>query len=311
MKQKTPKSNKGKWILIGIIILILTPILAGSLYVYLSNRNLYTSDEDILKTYKPSNEIEDIINKTKLTDKGKALLYRSDPQFVDQETFQKACGGGGREPLGCYSTKLGGIKIYLLQIDDPELSDSKYFITMHEMLHAAFFRMNEQEKEEVSKLVQPEFAKRQDDGHLVDIVLTTQDDGVIEVVDQLHSYLGSEYENLSPELEEHYKKYFQDRQIVIDLYKKSGYGSRVKQIDQLRADGKALYTKIQAMAGELTAAQNASDKSKFNSLIGEYESLSAQYNSKRLQSEKLYSEIEEYYKFYNPDYTPPPPVKAF
>ena len=275
-----------KWILVGFLVLLLV-VGAGSFYVYRSNKALYMSDEEILRSYQPAEAVADIVEKTKMTDHGKAVFYRSDPHFVDIETFKKACaGGGGREPLGCYGTKLGGTpRITLLQIDDPKFSDGKYFIAAHEMLHAAFFRMSEAEKDEVSRLVQPEFLKRQDDAHLVDIALSYQDDGVIRVVNELHSYLATEYADLSAELEEHYKKYFNDRQSVVDLYNKSGYGSRVKQIDQLTAEGTALYKKIEARE------------------YG-YEELIPQYNAKARQADKLWKEIEEYYTLYNPSYTP-------
>ncbi|PIR06133.1 MAG: hypothetical protein COU40_01155 [Candidatus Moranbacteria bacterium CG10_big_fil_rev_8_21_14_0_10_35_21] len=97
-------------------------LLVGGIIFYLT-AGMRQSDEKVLKTYQPSSEIIEIVEKNALTDKGKAILYRSEPELVDGETFRKYCFANGVEALACNAPKpgggpFGGRKVFLLKIDD-------------------------------------------------------------------------------------------------------------------------------------------------------------------------------------------------
>lgn len=296
------------------LVVILAPILLIGGFIFVSTVQLRKSDEEILKTYKPTSEVADIAEKNTLTDKGKATLYRSDPQIVDSDTFIKDCQTATRgvETLACNAPRpgggpFGGRQIFLLKIDDPRFSDHKYAAAVHEMLHSAYDRLSDSEKKRVNSLLDLELAKHKDDAHLSTVVgLLSQKGGSKSgVLNELHSKFGVEYSNLSPELEDYYKTYFNDRKKVVALYRNGGFNSRVRRMDEISYQTKALVPQLTSMQKQLTAYQNAGDAANFNNLLGQYNSLVSKYNGLAAESRKIYSEIQTFYKYFNPDYKPP------
>ncbi|MBI2430741.1 MAG: hypothetical protein HYV39_01860 [Candidatus Levybacteria bacterium] len=315
-KLKQPPEKKGIGCLTWILIIIGTPILLLGGFIYFATSELRRSDEEILKTYQPSPEIVDIAEKNTLTDKGKATFYRADPQLVDAQSFVKYCRSKARgvEPLGCNAPKpgggpFGGRGIFLLQIDDPRFADHKYSAAVHEMLHSAYDWLGSNEKKRINALLDQEFSKRQDDPHLAGVIDTLKSrkssNVKKDVWAELHSKFGVEYTDLSPELEEYYKKYFADRNIVVGLFKNGGFNNRVRKIDEIRYETQKMVPQLTSMQNQLTAYQNAGDAASFNSLLGQYNSMVSSYNAKVAEINRVYNEIQEFYQYFNPDYKPP------
>ena len=311
---KQPQEKKGIGCFRVALIIILVPIVLLGGFIFFATADLRRSDEDILKAYQPSAEIADIVEKNTLTEKGRAALYRSDPQIVDAETFAKDCRTKARgvEPLACFAPKpgggpFGGKQIFLLKIDDPRFSDHKYAAAVHEMLHIAYIRLSSDEKKRINSLLEQELKKHQDDLHLMEVVNVLKDrkGDQKDVVDELHSKFGVEYGDLSPELEDYYKQYFNDRIKVVALFKSGGFNSRVRRMDEISYELKTLTPKIKSLESQLTAYQNANDQAGFNSIIGQYNNMVSQYNGLAGESQRIYSEIQEFYKYFNPNYQPP------
>ncbi|MDP3992727.1 MAG: hypothetical protein Q8Q05_00715 [bacterium] len=268
----------------------------------------FLSDESIIKKFPPSTVIADIALQNTYTDKGKAMLYRTDPKFVDGETFRAICAADGIEGLACTDTK----KTTLLQIDDPEFIDHKYSAATHEMLHVAYYRLTDTETTAVNALLDQELARHQDDDHLVSIldILKEKKAGDTETMySELHSKFGVEYTDLVPGLEEHYKLYFVNRAEVVRLYQEGGFNSRVRRIDQLKQEGVAMEKKIDALNSTLRSLQAAGvaneDVDDFNAKVNQHNSLVRQYNAKAAESQKLFAEVETFYRYFNPDYKSP------
>ncbi|MBI3069805.1 MAG: hypothetical protein HYY87_00680 [Candidatus Levybacteria bacterium] len=287
MVQEASQKKKGIGCLRIVLIILATPILLFIVgFAFLAVKALLDSDEKFLRTYQPTAEIADLAEKNTLTDKGKAILYRADPQFVETQSFAKYCQvkKGGVEPLACIAPNpergpFAGRQIFLLKIDDPEFTDHKYAATAHEMLHA---------------LLDQELSKHQDDPHLavvIDILNQKKDKRSDGVHDELHSKFGVEYSDLSPELEEYYKQYFADRSKVVELFKNGGFNSRVRRMDEISYQ-------LKTLAPQITTYEQAGDVANYNRLVGQYNSLAA-------ESQRIYSEINEFYQYFNPDYKSP------
>lgn len=299
---------------VGLIILAIPILLIGGFFFF-ATAELRKSDEEVLKTYQPSAEIADIAEKNTLTDKGKATLYRSDPKLVDAQSFMKSCQTKARgiEPLGCIAPKpgggpFGGRQIFLLQIDDPRFAGHKYAAAIHEMLHSAYDRLGTDEKKRVNTLLDQELAKRQDDIHLTDPIETLKKrkgSTIKDIQSELHSKFGVEYSDLSPELEDYYKQYFADRTKAVALFKSGGFNSRTSRMDEIRYELNGLAPQLTSMENQLTAYQNAGDAASFNSLLGKYNNMVYQYNALVAESQGIFSEVEQFYKYFNPDYKPP------
>lgn len=312
MAQKTLQGKKGIGCLgIGLIILAIPILLIGGFFFFATS-DLRRSDKDVLKTYQPTSEIADIAEKSTLTDKGKATLYKVDPKLVDAQSFMKSCQTKARgiEPLGCIAPKpgggpFGGKQIFLLQIDDPRFSDHKYSAAVHEMLHSAYDWLGANEKKRVNALLDQEFLKHQDDSylkHATDTLKARKGTGMEGVQSEMHSKFGVEYADLSPELEEYYKQYFLDRSKVVELFKNGGFSTRIRIMDEIRYETEKLAPQLTSMQNQLTAYQNAGDQAGFNSLIGQYNSMISQYNAKVAESNRAYDEVKQFYQYFNPDY---------
>lgn len=315
--ESTQKKGGGclKFFLIIIVVLIL--LVGGSIY-YLT-AEMRKSDEDVLKTYQPTPEIVEIAEKNALTDKGKATFYRAQPELVEGEIFRKYCFANGVESLGCNAPKpgggpFGGRKIFLLKIDDPEFADHKFSVSVHEMLHSAYNRLKTDEKKRINLLLDQELSKRQGDVHLTDpidkIKKRKKNNTIEDIREELHSKFGVEYSDLSSELEEYYKQYFTDRSKTIELFRKGGFNSRMRGMDEIKSELDKLSPQLVSMQNQLTAHQKAGDTAKYNNLAGQYNGLVSKYNKLVAESQKIYNEVKQFYQYFNPDYQPPAEEKA-
>jgi len=298
---KPSQQKKGIGRLTWILIIIGIPILLLAGFIFFVTSQLRRTDEDILKTYQPKPEIAEIAEKNALTDKGKATLYRADPELVEAESFIKYCRTltRGVESLACNAPKpgggpFGGRKMFLLKIDDQKFADHKFAAAVHEMLHIAYSRLGSDEKKRLNALLDQELTKRQNDSHLMTVIDTlkkNKNNDEKDIQEELHSKFGIEFTDISLELEDYYKQYFTDRSKVVELFKNGGFNSRVRRMDEIRYQTKTL-------APQITAYEQAGDVANFNRLVGQYNALAA-------ESQKIYSEIQEFYQYFNPDYKPP------
>lgn len=291
--------KNGHGCLKGCLIAIVTQIVLIGGLIFWATIQFRRSDADILKNYKPTAEIADIAEKNTLTDKGKATLYRSEPEIVDGETFKKYCFANGVEALACNAPKpgggpFGGRQIFLLKIDDPRFLDHKYAAAVHEMLHSAYNRLSTDEKKRLNTLLDQELAKRRDDSSLmgpIDTIKKRKSNNYLkDIQEELHSKFGVEYSDLSPELEDYYKQYFVDRRKVVELFKNGGFNSRVKKVEEISYETKMLASQLTAGRSKLTADQ--------------YNNLVYRYNAKAAESQRIYNEIKAFYQYFNPDYKP-------
>ena len=286
-----------------VVVLVVALIVFGAV-----RSGDFLSDESIVKKFPPSAEIADIALQDTFTDKGKAMLYRTKPEFVDGETFRARCIADGVEGLACTDTQ----QTTFLQIDDPKFIDHKYSAAAHEMLHVAYHKLKDSEKTSLNALLDQELARHQDDYHLTGILdmLKEKKAGDTETLySELHSKFGVEYAELIPELEEHYRLYFTDRAQVVRLYQNGGFNSRVRRIDQLNKEGKVLETKINAIESTLRSLQadGVTDIDGYNAKVNQVNALIRQYNAKAAESKKVFAEVETFYRYFDPNYITPEP----
>lgn len=140
-----------------------------------------------------------------------------------------------------------------------------------------------------------------------------------DIMNELHSIIGTEISSISPELEAHYAGYFSDRSVVVGLKQKYGQvftdleneqSQLVTELDTLATEVNGLQasysttidslnSKItqfngEVQAGEYTAAEYASRKAELDAEITDAESernainaLVDEYNTKKSQLDEL------------------------
>ncbi len=97
------------------------------------------------------------------------------------------------------------------------------------MLHAAYERLPESDKKVVNTLLEKEYRKNSDAefSKRMDYYKRNQPG---EEYNELHSIIGTEFADISPQLEDYYKRYFNNRSQVVALHSK--YSDKFKELKQ-------------------------------------------------------------------------------
>ncbi len=177
-------------------------VVTGLLILASINRQ-YFGDKIFFLSYEPSAKTIQLAAAAGLSDSGRTLLYRTNPQFSSRAAIIKACD---IERLGCLSRE-GQTFI----LDDPAKPTQTIVTGAHEMLHLAYRRLTQSQKAELAPLLDQAIS-----AHAIDISNELRSETTLEDRrDEAHSLLGTEYKNLPPKLETYYQEYFLDRSKIL------------------------------------------------------------------------------------------------
>jgi hypothetical protein len=167
--------------------------------------------------FEPDEAIQDIVAQAGLSKTGELYLYASLPEVVPPFEFDRFCSR--REPgigvLGCY--RIQEKRIYIFDVTDERLRSIVPVVTAHEMLHAAWYRFDRSLQEELGVLLEADFATLPADHRLRERIAQYEANDPNSRIPELYAILGTEIAPLSPELEEHFAIYFDDRTQVVGL----------------------------------------------------------------------------------------------
>lgn len=225
----------------GLLIGLLLAVLA--LFIALNRQ--FVLDQVTVWQYKPTEAVSSLAERATISNKGLFYFYASQPSVEGTQRFNSQCDR--KEPtsaiLGCYSAE----RIYIYDVTDPRLDGIREVTASHEMLHAAFERLSEREKQELGVLLEAEYAKLHNtelQGRM-DYYARAQPG---DRINELHSIIGTEVASISPELETHYKQYFSNRQKVVALH-----AAYQKVFDDLTAQSVALGDEVSRLREEISA----------------------------------------------------------
>ena len=192
--------------------------------------------------------MQDVINQLELTDRGKRLLYASQPSLQDKAEFNTSCQSTERTAaiLGCYHVR----RIYVYNVQNQELRGAKPVATAHEMLHAAYERLSAKDRQQVNELIEAEYQKIKSQPVIASMVQYYEQAEPGERVNELHSIIGSQVGNISPKLEEYYRRYFRNRAAIVAL--SDAYQTVFDKVEQ---EAKTLRQSIATEATRLKADQ--------------------------------------------------------
>jgi hypothetical protein len=173
------------------------------------------ADIVLAKTFEPSAQVSTINQRLKLSSEGMTLLYASHATVEDSSSFNQSCQSKDRTAaiLGCYYKR----QIYLFDITNPELDGATEVTAAHEMLHAAYDRLNFFERGRVDQLIKNEYDNLKKDPVIAEEMAYYQKAEPGAEINELHSIIGTTVVSISPELEAYYKRYFTDRAHVVAL----------------------------------------------------------------------------------------------
>lgn len=255
--------------------------------------NKYTVYDFItLRGYSPTPQIEALAQNSGMNDKGKKLFYVNDPKLSGREEFATECQNNKEQSivLGCYTGK----NIFVFDVTDERLAGVEEVTSAHEMLHAAYDRLSVSERNKVDKLTAEAF-QRINNPRINSLIENYRKADPSVVPNELHSILGTEVENLGPELEQYYSRYFVNRKAVLEKsqnYEKV-FSDIKSQVDKYKADltlRKAeienseaallsLESSINTLKKRLDGYSSSGQISSYNSLVPEYNRLVNSYNA--------------------------------
>ena len=163
----------------------------------------------------PSDELQQIAIDAGLSEQGSRLLWRTNPQFVDQTVLNERCGD--LDNIGCL---VSGPQMYIKAYDTSDRSayNQAVVTAVHEMLHLAYYRLDDTERsiinaqlEEAVELISDEAVRARIEQYPEAVQ-----------IDEAHSILPTEYQSISNELQNYYQQYFSDsRQAVLAAFEQS------------------------------------------------------------------------------------------
>ncbi len=216
--------------------------------------------------FHPTSQVSSISDRLKLTDRGRDVFYAAQPLIETKTAFNTSCQSAERTAaiLGCYYRD----HIYLYDIKNAKLDGTLEVTAAHEMLHAAYQRLNWFERQRVDALIQAAYEKVKNDANLKEVMQYYSQAEPGAEVNELHSILGTTVASLGPELESYYAQYFSDRSVVVALnaaYNKV-FGDLKQKADELQQKIKSAEPQLKAdlASYEFERQQVESDITSFN-----------------------------------------------
>lgn len=257
-KNASSGSGLGALLAAGVLIALAVTIFFNRQFIV---------DHFVAATFSLSPNVVEVGKRAGLNDTGQFYVTASRTELSQREEFNRACGSLQTEKtvvLGCY--KNPEKRIYVYDVSDSQLDGVKETSLAHEMLHAAYDRLNSSEKDRINQLLEEE-AKKIADHRLLDIIKHYKQAEPKAVVNELHSIVGTELKVVSPELEQYYARYFSNRQAVVELKEKYE-----KVFTDLADKQQSLVTQLNSLVAEIQfrQAQYTTDYQSLNRDIGAF-----------------------------------------
>ena len=238
-------------------------------------------DRYIIWRNPPMPAIVELADRTGMSDTGRRIFFASAPSIDDAADFNANCSDIETTMiiLGCYANR----RIHIFNIRDQRVADAKYVTSAHEMLHAAYVRLSKKQREIVDRLLDDAYQYASTNDELRDIMAEYARMEPDQRQNELHSILGTEYAELSPELEKYYARYFIDQRKIVEMAIK--YRKVFKNLETEQAGIKA---KLDRLAAEIDA-----DTSLYDTMIHWLNSDIEDFNNKEFYSRSEFNAQRE------------------
>ncbi|HET6747571.1 MAG TPA: hypothetical protein VFH06_05690 [Candidatus Saccharimonadales bacterium] len=243
----TKKRSRGS--IASVFVLLVS--LGIALFLVLNRQHII--DQISVWQYRPSNDIVAIATRSGLNENGTFVFYAAHPSIEDASSFNQKCGRkeSSTAILGCYN----GQDIYIYNVTDARLDGIREVTAAHEMLHAAYARLSDGDKNTINKLLTSEYEKLKDNKDFAERMAFYDRTEPGERDNELHSIIGTEVGSIGNELEAYYKRYFSDRNKVVVLHEKYAavFGDLQKRGESISSQLTALGTAIEQQSSQYNA----------------------------------------------------------
>lgn len=285
--------------------LLAVAFLAVPVVVYAQRQEI--TDWWRLRDYTAPISVVRLADETAMTPSARHIFYVNHPKIDSlAATFRQDCSTSEQTiVLGCYHGNQGGIFVY--DVTDERLAGVEQVTAAHEMLHAAYDRLEEEERQRVDALLENYYKTQLNDERIKKTIDSYRKTEPTELINEMHSIFGTEILTLPVELEKYYKQYFTDRSKVVGFAQnyQGEFTKRQNQINAYDAQAKDLKAKIDNTESSLSQqlADLQTSKAKLDSLrdsgqIAAYNAAVPGFNSKvnayNSSINKLQSDISTY-----------------
>lgn len=263
-----------------------------------------------LRGYHPDAQIVQLADDDTMKSGTRRVFYVNHPELDGKQEFNSHCRTEAEQSivLGCFIENQG---IFLLNVDDSRLHGILQVTAAHETLHAMYSRLDKDERAKVDKMTTDFFATL-DNARIKKTIQGYRSKDPSVVPNELHSILGTEVRNLSPDLENYYKKYFNDREKIVDYsdsYEQAflDIENKAKQYDatlstlknKIDADEAQINTQLAALdekQRQMDSLKARGNIDAYNSQVPQYNTMIRSYNALVNQTKQ---EIDEYNSLLN------------
>lgn len=289
-KPTRPKKHRGRLIAAAVLVLWLAALGVAAA----ERQNIY--DWVKLQGYQAPVAIASLAREDTMTAYGRKIFYVNHPQLDDKSVFAGKCPNNGGEQtivLGCYRSGEAGI--FLLSVSDPRLNGVEQVTAAHEMLHGAYERLSDKDRQQVDTMLLDYYNHDLHDQRIKDTIAAYKKSEPHDVVNEMHSVFGTEVAQLPSGLEQYYKRYFTDRPQIAAFAAQyqSEFTSRQAvvaqddarlaslkaQVDAQEADLRSKQSQIDVMQTQLLAKKNGGDIDGYNAGVPVYNGLIDAYNA--------------------------------
>lgn len=241
----------------------------------------FVLDQIAVWQYRPTPEIAALVHRGDMSDRGEFLFYASQPVIEGTQKFNQECDRKeeGVAILGCYVAN----RIFIYDIKDSRLDGIREVTAAHEMLHAAYQRLGGSEREKVDRLLEAEYAKLSGEERFKERMAFYARTEPGERDNELHSVIGTEVANITPELEDHYKTYFTDRSKIVALH--DSYQSVFAKIE---TQAKEIYAELTELGKSIEAKSSDYNKA-VSSLNDDIQAFNERARNNRFSSQAQFA----------------------
>jgi hypothetical protein len=242
-----------------------------------------------LRNYSPPATIEAVARADTMTEEAKRTFFVTKPELIsDADAFRKSCPTFEQTVvLGCYHSGFSS-SIYIYNVQDDRLSGVVEVTAAHEMLHSAYDRLGEEEKNRINGILNSFYNNGLQDERVLETIESYKQTEPTQLINEMHSIFGTELSNLPAELESYYQRYFMNRQAVVAFADKYAdeFADRQAQIKEYQARLNDLKAEIDSEEASLSRQQQQieTDRRRLESLrtsgqVEEYNSSVAGFNA--------------------------------
>jgi hypothetical protein len=266
-----------KWFSKIIAILFLAALFIGAYLTVKNYRNIW--DFVAFKTSSPGSVAEEYTKTLNLTGQGSMILYGTYPQVDEKIQFNSDCKPGKNvTEFGCYTSASN--RIYVLSVNEPNLKTMTNVAIAHELLHAAYERMTVPDRAKINEMVEKQLAKTNDPDLTARLKVYEQTEPGNQD-NELHSIFGSEYQNLSPELENYYAKYFNKRAMIAawSVQDNNYIKGKEQTLNTQKAQIDTDENQLNSITAQMNAYKRSGNISSYNALVVPHNNLVSKIKS--------------------------------